>query len=440
MAAENHYKVAVNWKRPFFTIWVGQIFSLLGSSLVQFALVWYLTASTGSAVVLATATFVALLPEVFLGPFAGALVDRWNRRRVMIAADLGIALATVGLALLFWGGMIQTWHIYVVLFIRSLGGAFHYPAMAASTSLMVPEKHLARVAGMNQTLRGVMGIVSPALGAFLLGVLPMYGILAIDVVTAIIAILPLVITAIPQPMRADGEKVVTPRQVLLDVKEGLQFVLTWPGLLGILILAVVLNFLFAPAGTLMPLLVSKHFGGGPFHLGLMEALFGVGIIIGGVALSIWGGFKRKIITSLSGIAGMGVGAILTGLAPANLFVLAVVGMAVTGMMNPLANGPLQAILQSRVPPEKQGRVFTLVGSFAMAMMPLSMVVAAPVAELLGIQVWYILAGGMCVLLALGAMLIKPIINIENDRPPITMEVEAEPLPGSESEPVLIAVE
>ena len=151
---------ATRWKLPFFTIWTGQAFSLIGSNLVQFALVWWLTETTGSATILAVASIMAVLPQVFLGPIAGALVDRWNRRLVMIVADSVIALAVVVLAVLYALDAVQTWHIYVLMFIRAAGGAFHWPAMRASTSLMVPQKHLSRIAGLNQALFGVANIVS----------------------------------------------------------------------------------------------------------------------------------------------------------------------------------------------------------------------------------------------------------------------------------------
>ena len=148
------------WLRSFAPIWAGQAFSLLGSNLVQFTLVWWLTEKTGSTVVLATATLVALLPEVLLAPFAGALVDRWNRRRVMMVADGAIALVTLGLVALFLTNAIQPWHIYVAMFLRAVGGGFHFPAFAASSTLMVPERHLARLAGANQALRGMMSIAA----------------------------------------------------------------------------------------------------------------------------------------------------------------------------------------------------------------------------------------------------------------------------------------
>jgi DHA3 family macrolide efflux protein-like MFS transporter len=410
--------ISENWKRPFFTIWIGQVFSILGSSLVQFAITFYLAITTGSAAILTTAALVGMLPGVFLGPFAGALVDRWNRRWVMIVADGAIALVTFGLVLLFWSGLIQIWHIYVALFFRSLGGAFHYPAMAASTSLMVPERNLARIQGLNQALQGGIGIIAPMVGAFLVTAIPIQWILAIDIGTAILAIIPLLFTAIPQPVRALVAGGITPRMVLQDVREGFKFVVTWPGLLAILLMAVFLNFCFAPAGTLLPLLVTKHFGGDAYALGVVDSVFGIGIIGGGVLLGVWGGFKRKILTSMIGLIFMGAGAILTGLAPANAFFMAVLGFGLVGLTNPMVNGPLMAIIQSRVPPEMQGRVFTMVSSFAGGMMPLSMIVAAPVSELLGIQSWFLIAGSICIIMALVGLMMKPIMNIENDRPPI----------------------
>ena len=236
------------WATRFFAIWTGQAFSLLGSSLAQFALVWWLTKTTGSATVLATATLVAILPQVLLGPFAGALVDRWNRRRVMIAADGLVALAAGLLAYLYWANAIQIWHIYAVMLIRSIGGAFHWPAMQASTSLMVPKQQLSRVAGLNQTLHGVMNIISPPAGALALSVFPMHSILAMDVFTALIAISPLLFVTIPQPPRqlADAQAVITPRLLWRDVREGLRFIYGWPGVFALLIMATVINFTLNP--------------------------------------------------------------------------------------------------------------------------------------------------------------------------------------------------
>jgi MFS transporter, DHA3 family, macrolide efflux protein len=415
-----------NWKGKFFTIFAGQSLSLFGSSLVQFALVWYLTRQTGSATILATATLVAMLPQIVLGPFAGALVDRWNRRLVMMVADGAIALATLVLAALFLFGVVQIWHIYVILLLRSLGGAFHWPAMSASTSLMVPKEQLSRVAGMQQTLQGLVSIVAPPTGAVLIGILPTQGVLMIDVITALMAILPLVFISVPQPVRQQTQNGEHATSYWQDLREGFTYVAGWPGLLAILLMAVLINFLLTPAGSLMPLLVTKYFGLGALEFGLTDSLFGIGMIAGGLLLSLWGGFKRRVLTSMLGIIGLGLGVVTVGLAPSNMFWMALAGMAFMGFMNPITNGPLHAIIQTSVKPEMQGRVMSLTNSAATAMTPLSLAVAGPMSDLVGIRVWYMFGGAVCLLMGISALFIPAIMNIESNH----NESNAEPSSGS----------
>lgn len=403
---------------PFFTIWGGQAFSLFGSNLVQFALVWWLTKSTGSATVLATATLVALLPQIFLGPLAGTLVDRWNRRVVMIVADSCIALVSLGMAYLFFMGSVQIWQFYLVLVIRSAGGAFHWPAMQASTSLMVPGEQLSRVSGLNQTLSGAMGIIAPPTGAFLLGVLPMQSILLVDVGTAAMAVLPLFFINVPQPDRTATAVSGAPARssVLEDFRIGLKYVWARPGILAVMLMATILNFLINPAFSLTPLLVTKHFGGDAIQLGLLDSTWGIGLLVGGLVLSAWGGFRRRVITSMLGLIGMGVGVIMIGAAPASLFVGAVAGMAVGGFMNPMVNGPLFAVLQATVAPDVQGRVLSLLTSVATAMSPLSLAIAGPVSDALGIQVWYLAAGIGCILVGAAGFFIPAVMHLEDEKP------------------------
>ncbi|MCU0500205.1 MAG: MFS transporter, partial [Anaerolineae bacterium] len=303
------------WTASFFPIWVGQAFSLIGSMLAQFALVWWLTKTTGSATVLATATLAAILPGVLVGPFAGALVDRWNRKRVMMWADGASAVCALVLAYLFWTKAIQPWQIYIMMLLRSIAGTFHWPAMQASTSLMVPKAQLSRVAGLNQTLHGVINIISPPLGALLLSFMPMQAIMGIDVITATIAILPLFFVTIPQPLQREGEaEQVGGRPTLWqDVQEGLRYVYHWPGVMTMMVMAAVINFLLNPAFSLMPILVTKHFGGQALQLGWIDAMWGLGVVLGGLTLSVWGGFRRRILTTLVGLIGMGIGTLMIGL-------------------------------------------------------------------------------------------------------------------------------
>lgn len=403
-----------NWAVRFFTIWTGQAFSLFGSALVQFALIWWLTQESGSATVLAIATLVGMLPQIVLGPFAGALVDRWNRRIIMMVADATIAVFTLLLAYLFATGTVQIWHVYAIMAVRALGGAFHFPAMSASTPLMVPGEHLTRINGLNQALQGINSLVAPPMGALLLGVLPTQGILLIDVGTALLAILPLFFLTIPQPKRHEDHLEAKPNLVK-DVRNGLAYIRTIPGFTAIISMALFLNFLLVPTAALLPLLVTKHFSKGAIELGLLESAMGIGIITGGILLSIWGGFKKKIATSLAGIVGLGIGVMLVGFAPADLFILAIAGNIVLGFMLPIANGPVGALMQSIVRPDMQGRVISLMNSGATAISPLGLLIAGPFSDWLGIRVWFWVGGILCVMIAISAFFIPIIMNVESHK-------------------------
>ncbi|MEZ4643430.1 MAG: MFS transporter [Chloroflexota bacterium] len=404
--------------KPFFVIWSGQSVSLLGSQLVQFALIWWLTQTTGSATVLAMASLVGLVPQVVLGPFVGVLVDRWSRRYTMLLADSSVALATLVLAYLYWIDVAQIWHIFVILFIRALAGSFHWPAMQSSTSLMVPEEHLTRIQGLNQTMQGGLNIASAPLGALLLGIMPIQGILAIDVVTAVFAIVPLFFVPIPQPSKRakDGDTAVPQTSFGTELREGLRYAWSWPGMMLIMGMATLINLVLTPAFTLLPLLITNHFGGSAIQLGGIEATFGVGIVVGGLLLGTWGGFKRRILTTLTGLIGMGIATVLIGLAPANLFVVAIVGAFGVGAMQAIVNGPIQAIFQAAVEPEMQGRMFTLIGSLAAAMSPFGLIIAGPVADALGVRTWYIVGGCVTLLMGIVGFFIPAALAIEAGHP------------------------
>ena len=404
------------WAPRFFTIWTGQAFSLLGSQLVQFAIIWWLTQKTGSATVLATASLVGLIPQVVLGPLSGALVDRWSRRLTMMVADSMIALATVVLAILFALGHVQIWQVYALLFIRSVCGGFHWPAMQASTSLMVPKEHLSRIQGLNQMLQGGMSIASAPLGALLLAVLPMEGILAIDVFTAMLAVIPLFFFKVPQPERLDLQAVGRNNpSVWQDLKAGFRYVWSWPGLMLIGIMATVINFLLTPAFSLLPILVTKHFNGQAIQLATLESFSGIGFIVGGLTLSAWGGFKRRVLTSLLGLLAMGAGCLVMGLLPPSAFAFAVGTMLFLGIINPIVNGPLFAAVQAVVAPEMQGRVFTLISTMAAGMSPIGLIIAGPISDKLGVQTWFLIGGVVTILMGVISLFVPAIMHFEDGR-------------------------
>lgn len=399
------------WKSTFFTIWGGQVLSILGSQLVQFALIWYLTVQTGSATVLATASLAGMMPNVIFGPFIGTLIDRWNRRLIMIVADSIIALGTILLMILFTLNRIEVWHIYVVMLIRALAESFHSNAMSASTSLMVPVEHLTRIQGLNQMLNGGLNIVAAPLGALLLGIFPMQGILAIDVITAIIAVLPLSFIQIPQPEQTNKDN----STVWQDFKAGVRYVIGWRGLLIVSLMTIGLNFTIIPAFSLLPLMVKEYFGGDAIQLSWMEAAMGIGMFIGGALLSVWGGFKRKILTSMLGLMGMGTGALFIALAPHSAIFIAVGGALLIGIMTPITMGPFFAIIQSRVEPDMQARIFSLLSSMGTGITPIGLIIAGPVSDKIGIHTWFLFGGALCVLMALVGLSIPDVINIETKR-------------------------
>ncbi len=405
------------WLRRFGGIWLGQAGSLVGSSLAHFALVWWVTETTGSATILATASLVAMLPEILLGPFAGALVDRWNRRRVMVVADTIVALASAWLAWLLSQGRMEIWHIYVALVIRSLGGSFHWPAMSASTSMMVPKEHLARVSGANQAIRGVVQVASPPLGALLLSLLPLHSIMLVDVATAALAISTLLVVAIPQPQTTvsdDSDGLV--RAVWRDVRAGVAYVRAWHALGAMILLATIVNLLLGPAFSLLPLLVTDHFGGGATELAGVQSAFGFGIVAGGLLLSVWGGFRKRVHTVVAGIVGTGAGMLILVSVPPELLVLGLGGALLGGVMNSLCNGAIMAVVQERVDHAMQGRVMTVLSSLAGGMMPIGLAIVGPLADVVGVRPVMFWGAVAQTLLGVAAFGWRTLMALEDENP------------------------
>jgi DHA3 family macrolide efflux protein-like MFS transporter len=417
MDANATQKAPPRWALNFFTIWFGQSFSILGSQVVQFALIWWLTVKTGSATVLTFSSIAGIVPQVLLAPLAGVLVDRWNRRITMMVAD-GIGAAAAGLlAGLFALGWVHVWHVFLILFIRSCAGAFHWPAMQASTSLMVPKQHLSRIQGLNQMLWGALGIIAAPLGALVMDLIPLYSVVMIDVVTAAFAIAPLFFVHIPQPERslstgqAAGEKL----SVWADMKAGWRYITGWKGAMIILLMATLINLLVNPAFALLPLLVKDDFHGDAARLAVLESAWGFGMMAGGLTLGVWGGFRRRILTTFAGLIGMGAGILVVGFTPATLFAMGVVGMFLAGYMNPITNGPIHAVLQSVVAPEMQGRVFTLVSSIAALMSPLGLMIAGPLSDMVGVRAWFIVGGIATAVMGITCFFIPAVVHLEDGR-------------------------
>lgn len=374
--------------RGFFAIWTGQAISVFGSELVQFALIWYLTVRSGSAIVLTLATMAQILPRTVLGPFVGVWVDRWNRRYVMQIADALTASVTILLAALFHLELVQIWHIYVLLFAGALGQTMHASAFIASTTLMVPETQLTRVGGLNQVLAGATSILGPPLGALLIETLPIQSILSIDVATALVAVTSLFFVHVPQPTCSTGGRA----SIWQDVTSGFAYVWSWRGLAIVTGVSMVLNFMVVPAFSLLSLIVSEHFQGSALQLGSMEAALGIGMLAGGALLGTWGGFKRRINTVFAGVGLLGLMMVVIGTASAEGIAVAIGAMFLVGVGLALDNGAAQALFQVLIVPDMQGRVFASLRALRTLMSPLGLALAGPFTDAFGVQSWMLCAG------------------------------------------------
>ncbi|MBN1681981.1 MFS transporter [Candidatus Bathyarchaeota archaeon] len=393
---------------PFTFIYIGQAFSLFGSTLVQFSLVWYLTRSTGSASVLAIGTIMAMLPNIVLAPIAGAYVDRWSRKWVLIISDALTAFSVLILAILFTLNSVTVWHIYFLMLFRSLMGVFHSTAFQASTSLMVPDKHLARVGGLNQALVGFMNILAFPIGAILMDMLPLYGILSIDVATAIIAILPIFILGVPQPK----ENLIQKKSLVIELKEGFHFLMDLPHGKFLFLGIMIVNFLVTPAVTLIPLYITQYFKGGAIEYAWAESVFGIGLIIGGITLTLWGGFKRRMLTTMLSFLVGGITLTLIGLLPPNGYRTLLIYCFILGFIIPIGGSSFFAMIQSLSPPELHGRIISMVNAASAAMSPLGLALAGPITDMMGPQIWFITGGITMSSLSAIAITIREIINIE----------------------------
>lgn len=398
------------WMRRFFIMWTGQAFSLLGSALVQWALMLWLAITTGSPLILAIAAAMGMLPQVFLSPLAGAYVDRIDRKLVMVLADLLTALSTLILMVLFVLGSAELGCIFLVMFFRSAMQAFHWPAMQASTSLMVPEAHLARIGGLNQSVIGLSSILGPALGAMLYVAFPMHLVLAVDVVTAALAIATMLATRIPEIRRAEGKDQAT---VWRNMTEAYSYLASWRGALLIVTVFSVVNFLITPAFTFFNLLTLYHFGQGPFEVALIDIMAGFGMIAGGLTLGIWGGTRRKIVTCMGALASSGGAVMIIGFLPPGGFIIAVISTLFIGTALAMVNGTIMAILQKGIRADMQGRVFALLGSLASGMSPLGLALSGPFAGVFGIQAWFIAGGLIMVVVSAALFFIPVVLHIED---------------------------
>lgn len=377
-----------SWKRTFFTIQSGQAISLITSSALQMALIFYLTEKTNSSMTLALATLVGFLPQGVLGLFIGGWIDRHSRKRIMIGADLFIAAVSALLAVISAFLDPLVWVVLAILFLRSIGSAFHTPSINAVTPLIVPTDKLAKCTGYIQSLQSVSSIVSPALGALLYAQCTLTEIIALDVVGAVIASIAVMLVKIPN---IDVANIPQSEGVLAGAKEAYRILAQQKGLLTLLWMGALYMFAYMPINALFPLISMNHFGGTTWHVAMSESVFAAGMLLGGIVLGVWGGFQRKTTTVLLSIAVMGIALLIAGVLPASGFIAFVVCCAIMGFSAPFY-GVQTAIYQEMVRPEYLGRVFSLSLSTMSLAMPLGLIAAGCFADMTGVETWFAISG------------------------------------------------
>lgn len=399
------------WLRTFLIIYTGQAFSLLGSAAVNFALVWWLTAETGSATILAYASIAALLPQALLGPLAGPFVDRWDRRLTIIFADLFIAGTSVGLVAMFTAGEPSVAAVIAVIAARSLGAAFHTPASQAAVPMYVPADQLMRVAGWNFFMGSGVAMAGPVLGAFLMGVAPMTAVVAVDIVGALLAVVSLMLVRIPHPERSQSD-IGTPN-LIAEFKDGWRELVRHHGLLDLTLILTLVTVVYMPVNALFPLMTRAHFDGGAVAASIAEVAFGAGMLVGSMLVGFFSSRFSPVRLVAAGILLIGCALGAAGLLPSSAFWVFVVLCVAMGFSAPLFAAPITAMFQLLIDPAKLGRVMSLYMTISMLAAPLGLLAAGPLAEMLGVAPWFGISGVLIALCGVAVLMLRAVRQLDH---------------------------
>ena len=374
----NDKPVRLSGMAAFTVVWAGQIISVMASSMTQFALTIWAYEETGSATALGVVNTAFLVPFLLLSPFAGVMVDRYNRKLMMMVSDLAAITATIGLLIINALGDLQIWHLFIASAINGLGNTFQWPAYSAAISTMVPKEKYARANGMMSLIESGPGILAPILAGLLLPFLHLNGILVIDVITFFVAIAALLVVFIPQPQQTvEGQA--GKGSIFKEAVFGFRYIFERRGLLGLLIFFICLNLVIGLSGSLLAPFILSRTGNDSTALGATQSAYAIGAVIGGLLISLWGGFKRRMTSIFIGEA-------LTGLFCLILFGLsrtlpAWIAVSVIMAIFPVfTNGASQAIWQAKVAPDVQGRVFSARRMIAWSMGPITPILAGALAD------------------------------------------------------------
>ncbi|MBU0928289.1 MAG: MFS transporter [Spirochaetes bacterium] len=391
--------MASSWKRTATVFLGGQTLSLFGSMLVQYAITWHITMSTQSGAMMTISIVCGILPTFFVSPFGGVLADRFDRRKLMAAADSAIALTTLALALSFFAGYRSLWLLFVASAVRAVGAGIQTPAVSAFLPQIVPKESLTRVNAAFGSVQSIILLASPMAAGALMSLAPIEALFFIDVGTAAVAVaLLLGFVRVPPHERAKGKVEVG---YWKDLRDGFAYVSGHAYVKRFFLFCAFFYFLAAPVAFLTPLQVTRTFGNDVWRLTAIEIVFSAGMTLGGVVIGVWGGFKNRVRSMALSSFIVGATTLALGLVPWFWVYLAV--MAVCGVSMPLFNTPATVLLQETVDESYLGRVFGVLGMISSVMMPLGMLVFGPLADAMPIEP--LLVGSGAGIFALGFFLL-----------------------------------
>jgi DHA3 family macrolide efflux protein-like MFS transporter len=399
-----------DWKKKTTRFLFSQAISLFGSSLVQYAIMWHITLTTESGIMMMLSIICGFLPTFFLSPFAGVWADRYNRKMLIIFADAGIAISTLILAVVFLLGYGEIWLLFLVSAVRALGTSIQVPAVGAFLPQIVPEEKLTRVNGINGSLQSVITLISPMVSGALLTLASIEIIFFVDVFSAAVAIIIMVFSLHVPP----HEKALQKQEIsyFADFRIGLAYIRDHAFIKQFFLFCAVFFFLVTPAAFLTPLQVVRSFGNEVWRLTAIEITFSVGMVIGGLIMASWGGFKNKIHSMA--LAGFSIGICTFALGIVPVFWLYLLFMVFTGLAIPVFSTPATVLLQEKVEESYMGRVFGVYGMISSAVMPLGMLLFGPVSDTIAIE-WLLLGTGI-LLLVLNAFMLASKTLLQAGKP------------------------
>ena len=361
--------------RTFIIVWLGQLVSTVGSGLTGFALGVWVYQETGSTTMFALNLLAFALPNLLLSPISGVAADRWDRRVVMIVSDCVAALGTFAAALLIFTGSLEVWHVYFLTAVNAAFTSFQWPAYSAATTLLVPKEHLGRAGGMVQIGEAISQLISPAVAGVMMVTVGLEGVVVLDFATFLFAIGTLVLVRFPQLEETEEGKEGR-GSFWQEFVYGWHYITARPGLFGLLMIFAANNFFF---GLMYPLLVPMLLEMTTADVvGYLFSIVGIGMLVGTVVMSLWGGPKRRIHGVLGFMMLQGFFMIFLGIRP-SLIIMSAAGFLMMFML-PIINGSSQALWQSKVAVDVQGRVFAVRRMFAWMAMPLAYILAGPLAD------------------------------------------------------------